>query len=311
MSYKRGWGRATWRAALVLGAAVASTWACTSGDDAAAPVADGGVPPSDAQTGDESTPEVLGSLGAKCTSDANCESGLVCWREGVEERFPANGLCSKTCTDSTDCAAVKPGAICFKRGAGPLEGSWCGEPCVLGPGTLPSLRSGPNASKCHGRDDMACQAYGGPACGPSCNDDAQCGPGARCIGSTGLCSKTESTPWDQVGSAKPDGGSCGLGLYPVNVPNGVLCGAMCTLGVVPTCQWTGAGPATHACVFRPTTQGAGDRGFCGRLCDCTDDCPASLYCTAMPPSWAAETGRKGVCGGTGAEQPCAADSGTD
>jgi hypothetical protein len=80
---------------------------------------------------------------------------------------------------------------------------------------------------------------------------------------------------------------------------------------VPTCQWSGTGKAASACVFRPSNQGAGDLGFCGKLCDCTDECPGTVPCTALPSSWATETGRKGVCGGTGAELPCIGDAGAD
>jgi hypothetical protein len=307
-------------ALLVASIASAAMWACSSdsnatptvdgGDDAAAPANEAGSSDAD-RTGDDGagpSADAAGnaSLGATCTHDDECTGGLVCWMAGVEARFPAHGLCSKKCTSNPDCDAVKPGAVCFKLGASPSAGNWCGEPCTLGPGQLTSLRAGANASKCHGRADMACQSYGGTACGPACNDDSQCGPDAVCNGATGLCAKGENTPWTDVGASQPDGGGCPFGTRPLATLAGTLCTATCTLGVVPSCRWGGAADAgaPSACVFRPTNQGAGDLGFCGKLCDCASDCPSSLPCTELPASWQAETGRHGVCGGTGGEIVC-------
>jgi hypothetical protein len=284
-----------------------TAWACSS-DPAAAPA---GAPPDAGETdvdpvpGDAATDAATGGdLGAACKVDGDCAAPLRCWNEAVGGRWPANGYCSIKCTgtDSSQCEALKPGSVCLRLGATPLNATWCAEPCTFGPagGTL---RSGPVAGKCHGRPDVACSSYGVPSCRPSCNDDSNCGPNATCNAATGLCSE-EGARWDEIGIAADDAGQCGIGLVPIDLTP-KICGLRCTLGVVPTCRWDGGGPANAACVFTKSGNGAGDEGQCGKLCDCNDDCFDGLACTALAPSLQTESGRKGSCGGTGAALPCA------
>jgi hypothetical protein len=70
------------------------------------------------------------------------------------------------------------------------------------------------------------------------------------------------------------------------------------LGAYPACGSEGD-PGTAACLFLyDEDSGAlGDVGACGRLCDCNDDCPSRLSCTAFEDAGTPFElyGRPGLC----------------
>ena len=56
-----------------------------------------------------------------------------------------------------------------------------------------------------------------------------------------------------------------------------MCSALCNLGSVVGCGYSGDGKADAACLFATIfapDPGAGDVGLCGQLCDCNSDCKA-------------------------------------
>ena len=274
---------------------------------------DGGVTspsPSDASTADTATPDADSSadagtketLGGACSSDDACADGLICFHDGVADKWPAHGLCTAKCTTATDCSRFKAGAACGAFGA---PQKWCFEPCTQGPPGLDSLTAGPLPSKCHGRADVACQLFldGSVACRPSCNDDSAC-EGGFCTPNGGACTKAPVPGWDDVGNVK---GSCGSDLV-TGTPPAQYCTATCVIGVIPTCRWNGPGTkAVAACVHALPNAGRGDHAECARLCDTDCDCESPLQCEPFSvAAFKTETGRNGVCSGAPATHlPCA------
>jgi hypothetical protein len=60
------------------------------------------------------------------------------------------------------------------------------------------------------------------------------------------------------------------------------CVEPCTIGALPACGWSGPGtPADAYCLFVASSfnqVGIGDRGLCGKLCNCDQDCLPSQRC---------------------------------
>lgn len=247
-------------------------------------------------------------IGSRCTSASDCAPGLICKYKGApNEAFPAKGLCTKPCAADDECTAIQAGTVCSPAALGSQK--YCLEACSVGPpGAFESLLAGPGG-KCHGRPEMACQGGSVSACLPTCNDDSQC-DGALCDPGRGVCNAS-GAGWDDIGSPGTCGTNFGTGTNSTAGPASI-CTAQCTLGVVPSCRWDGKpGKPAAACIFRQTTRGYGDRGLCGKLCDCDGDCPSPLHCLPMPKAaFVTETGRQGACG-TGVGIACASDAGTD
>jgi hypothetical protein len=269
----------------------------------------GGGASSRGGTGSGGAPSKSSSLGKACTTDASCGSAaLFCYNQpDVPE-----GFCSADCVDDSDCQALSPGALC--------AGDLCVQGCTVGS----SL-----AAKCQGRDDFSCQLFAvdpglscakdsdcapaGPAyfcsdnaclataCMPTCGNDTACGDGLFCDLSNGLCVDTEPTglpvgsKCDVNAAADPCAGFC------IGDTDGTFsfCSGICNLSITEACGWDGTGKADAACLFVPgfnQMADAGDSGFCGQLCDCSDDCHnKDFVCRALPASEVKIFGRKGYC----------------
>jgi hypothetical protein len=87
---------------------------------------------------------------------------------------------------------------------------------------------------------------------------------------------------------------------------------VCSYGTA-GCGDTGATlPLDNFCYLDPTQgAGAGDLGYCARVCDCDDDCDRDDAVCEPQPDLEAVTGRAGVCasrnfssGGSRANIPC-------
>jgi len=261
-----------------------------------------------ADVGNDTDAEGSGTLGAECAQDSDCVAGLACWRdEGDGGLFPAHGLCTVTCDDDeAKCDKLVPGAACRPSGSATKR---CFEPCERGTPKFTSLTSGMPDGKCHGRNDMACHLSpsGGQAmCYPTCNDDSACGAG-KC-NAFGFCTMGAVASWDDIGQPALPNSPCSTQISSGTTPS--YCTATCTIGVVPSCTWAGAGTvAKAACLLGSSSPGQGDRGSCSLLCDCDADCPV-LKCNPLLGDGPTITGRKGVCG-TGSTGILCADAGTD
>lgn len=254
-------------------------------------------------------------MGAKCSADSDCASGLICYGPiSGFDRWPASGMCTARCAETSECTALESGSACWT-----LEGNrrYCLAGCKNG-GSLTGVTSPLQADKCHGRSDLGCwnapDPYE-PACMPSCNNDSACGPDSTCDIGQGLCTKNAPDAGDIGIGYERDGGqqlACSTGYRRLDTTTDVLyCAAVCTLGVQPSCGFGGTGKASAACIFGPPGGGAGDLGSCAELCDCDSDCRAPLECRKLAPAYVNAFGRTGVCGGKDPLLAKCADGGTD
>lgn len=250
------------------------------------------------------------ALGKRCSVDQDCgSSGLFCL--GPEQDYqdgagaPAGGLCTLACADDRDCQTFGVGAVCGTLAEVPLTKEHATKVvprlCLLGC----SLGS-PGGSKCHGRADLACRPFaphngvqclakepedstdpeprcpeGGLcfrdrcrelACGPRCNDDADCSGQRTCNPWSGLCDEQPAVvPIGKL--CNPDveeltdcgGGFC-QNLYDEDVRLKGFCTQSCTLG-----QRCGNGQG--ACVMpRFSDYAVGDIACCLELCAGDEDC---------------------------------------
>jgi hypothetical protein len=223
-------------------------------------------------------------------------SGLTCIRSSdnfsSDPTSPGgvgNGLCTADCT--TNAAVCGPfGGICVAVDvAGPtVTKALCLETCSAGPAP-----PAPPVSKCHGRQDVACEPINANetlfACIPICISDADCGT-RKCEPASGLCVDTPRT-------GKPLGSGCtvvrgqanteceSLLCLPIddfadggNSAPGI-CSEFCRFLTKEACHYRSspidAGPPTGACAL-PYNSGAGynagDLGLCLQLCAAPGDC---------------------------------------
>lgn len=246
-------------------------------------------------------------VGAKCTKDAECGTGLTCVlasSTSFDGEGPAKGYCSADCsTDPSVCGQFGSNVACLNF---ENQKAWCVEGCTFGPADGQNF----DPKKCHGRSDVACspllsnelkgdctapnfdcpkgEACGNdnkchtliPACMPRCATDAECGTGLHCNPGTGLCSATAPTGKDlgEACTSDPDAGTDDCKGTCLNFGDPLkACGAACTLGSNPSCGWNGQGAAPSACIYLSSIVsdnggGIGDLGFCIQFCDCNADC---------------------------------------
>ncbi len=228
-------------------------------------------------------------LGATCTTDADCGTGLTCslpTANGFGAGGPARGYCTKDCSANTDCTTIDPTAQCVNVGTTAAAKTVCLQGCSLTATT-----------QCGGRYDSFClplsqtDADGGvvdsgttiAACIPECASDADCG-GRKCDLSNGLCvdtpkaGKAVGADCDPTATTDPCAGFCiGFQGQPQNVGT---CTAFCNntnLGQPGACgsDPTPSSPQAAACLFSATFNAGGSVGICGQLCNCDSDCLAS------------------------------------
>lgn len=112
-----------------------------------------------------------GGRGALCSSDAECETGLLC-------ALDANitHVCTTPCTTDAECAAS--GSRCaIDRGAGGAPRALCG---VVDPG------SAVEGEPCARDNECGSNYCANNICRLFCNADTQCATGARCLAAPGL-----------------------------------------------------------------------------------------------------------------------------
>ncbi len=223
------------------------------------------------------------ALGKSCTTNADCGVGLTCVTasstalagDGV-----ANGYCTRTCAQASDCTAISPGAQCVPFGAQ----SFCLQGCD------------PAASySCRDRADALCRSTNidgsGPiACYPQCVSSADCN-GRTCDVRTGLCTDQPSTG-DPVGAdCNPNAGTntCAGFCVAFQGYGGGMCTELCnsnSLGQPGACgsDPTPGSPQQAACIYQASAGNGGNVGICGQLCNCDADCRAT---GDVCESWAA------------------------
>ena len=229
-------------------------------------------------------------LGAKCTTDADCGTGLKC-ETAKSTDFgsggPSLGYCTTSCTQNSDCTSFDSTAQCVNVGGGK---TFCLQGCDPA-----------STNACQGRYDSLCLPLsatgpdggtvdsGAPinACIPYCGTDNDC-DGLKCDLSSGLCTATPKTG-DPVGTpcnpqAAQDAGTdncagfcIGFQGQPANVGT---CTAFCSGKSVGLTGECGSNPAqgsaqNAACLFQATFNSGGSVGICGQLCNCDGDCLTS------------------------------------
>ncbi len=249
------------------------------------------------------------NLGRACVTDTDCaDAKLTCLtNDGLNGDGPAKGICTASCTSTSDCLDVADNSYCVPFTAN--NDMYCVEACTEGTNGVP---------KCHEREEVACSLVGliptGVACTstsdcgsnelcdsqtsqcgtwvtgclPTCGGDYDCGQGQACDFSTGFCVAkkptglalgSDCTPPPANGT-DPCDGFCLAGQDPTKG----TCSALCTLNPNLTgCGWDGQGAADNACLFATILSGSdaasGDVGLCGSLCDCNAQCTLkNEYC---------------------------------
>lgn len=255
-----------------------------------------------------------GSLGAQCTSNAECDSGLTCELPGSNDfdgGGPARGYCTVSCTQNSDCTSFDSTAQCVNVGGG---NTYCLEGCDPA-----------GSNQCQGRYDSLCLPLtqtgndggvleGGAsvsACIPECATDNDCG-GRKCDLSTGLCSDNPKTgqpvgtDCDPTASTDPCAGFC-IGFQGQPADQGT-CTAFCSgsaIGIPGSCGSNPqqGSPQDAACLFQATFSGGGSVGICSQLCDCDSDCLGSnMVCESWanagvsnPSQFTTALGKAGLC----------------
>jgi hypothetical protein len=243
-------------------------------------------------------------LGLPCKANADCGDPLLRCLTSNEgyvdgQGSPGGGLCTADCASDEQCRVFDVHAVCATLGESPLILEYsqkpvqrlCMEGCSFGAPT--------GDTKCHGRQDLACRPFAPypftlcfdkdavcpsgtacfrgvcreAACGPRCNQDADCSAGRSCNPFTGLC---DEQPVVKVpigaecpGEGEPASTICGGGNCLEVQAGGKhvkrMCTQSCTVGQL--CGDDGA------CVFgRLEDFAAGDAGYCEQRCDCDSDC---------------------------------------
>jgi hypothetical protein len=245
-----------------------------------------------------------GLIGAACASSGNCREGLGCLTSSsrvLGGEGPSAGICLARCVPDYDfCQELDARSKCIVLSDGGTPGqdaddiAYCLPGCELG--TQPN-----EEDKCRGRIDLVCAespaGSGVGYCRPACRADVDC-DGRFCNLATGLCG-------DIPFSGDPIGAACDPEASAVSCAGGCIdhgagyseCSGVCSYGTA-GCGETGASlPLDTFCFLDPTTgSGAGDLGYCAKLCDCDDDCGRDDAVCEPQPDLEESTGRVGVCG---------------
>ena len=253
------------------------------------------------------------SIGAACTSSANCRAGLTCITEtsaALNGGAPPHGLCTATCTSDDDCSAVTPGSTCYPFDSNAASG-YCVEGCKFGQQGL--------FRKCHARPEFSCmvaflqdtgvacssgcfddeicsndtcqQAL--PACLPACRGDLDCAKGLYCDQSFlgGTCvpnkpiGKLLGEPCTVPGPLEQDEPDGCVGFCQADVTGGSEGHCWATCGLGGGCAWNAATKRFDgACQYfstLPIASANGDFGFCAPSCNCAAECNSpDLACFA-------------------------------
>jgi hypothetical protein len=221
-----------------------------------------------------------GLIGATCTTTEDCREGLDCLTVEsslINGEGPSAGICLARCLPEHDfCTELDARSRCIVLDDGgtpaqPLDDvAYCLPGCVIG--TQPN-----EEDKCRGRIDLVCSEFptgsGVGYCRPACRGDIDCGS-RYCDLATGFCADRPfagepiGAPCDSISTTRSCAGGC--------IEHGssyAECSGVCSYGTA-GCGQTGATlPLDNFCYLDPTSRsGAGDLGYCVRVCDCDDDC---------------------------------------
>jgi len=229
----------------------------------------------DADAGDSGGPPP--KLGAKCASDADCNS-IACitptssaFGNASSSGGPSLGYCTKICQDTPECEAVSPGAQCAQLGNGAKY-------CMLG--------CDPQAAdNCRKRYDVICAPFdsgpdsgsGPDVCEPECITSNDC-KGRICNLASGLCEDSQSTGLPVGSDCDPHATSDACqGFCMDGLGGGGTCASWCnssSLGVSGACG-SSTQPGSRqdaACLYTTNLSSGATVGLCGQLCDCDSDC---------------------------------------
>jgi hypothetical protein len=256
--------------------------------------------------GDETFPTAGPSSGlaaANCQDDGDCREGLFCLTSGsssIAGEGPSAGLCVADCAKNAGaCEQLDATTECVvldnKGSAGAADDiAFCLPQCRLG-------EPAEDDDKCRGRVDLVCTektaGTGMGYCRPACRSDLDCGE-RHCNLRTGLCAD-DAPEGDAIGSAcTPAESQCAGGCIE-HGSSFAECSGVCRLGTAGCGQETADGPPyDYWCYLDPVQAetGAGDLGYCARLCDCNDDCGRDDATCQPETDLTSKTGRAGVCG---------------
>jgi hypothetical protein len=230
----------------------------------------------------------VGDMGKGCATSSDCTGGLTCAAPGSDvfgSGGPANGFCTKACggADAGDvCGALN--AVCVNMNTDANPAPFCMPTCTFG--------SMDRATKCRGRDDVACarldDGAGGTLdlCVPLCGADVDCPTGRHCDKNSGLCTAAPKTgsPLGSACMAPADGGTDSCAGFCLAIGSGGasvtarFCSQACVLGAPNACNLA-AGSASLApagsrggCLYTADGANPGDVGFCAQECDTTGEC---------------------------------------
>lgn len=236
-------------------------------------------------------------LGAQCSSDSDCGSGLHCaLATGNDFGFegPSRGYCTLPCSSDSQCSVLFPGSTCEDLGFG----DWfCMRGCDPSSGSV----------QCLNRYDEACVPWYAPdggmtghVCAPACVTDNDCS-GRKCDPYTELCTDAPKTgdpvgtPCDPTASTNSCAGIC-IGFSSTD-PTVGLCTSICnyaSVGVEGACgsDPQQGSPQTAACVNEVTYPDGTKAGLCDQLCNCDSDCDgADMVCESWAQSGAPNPGQ--------------------
>lgn len=242
-------------------------------------------------------PVAPSDVGKRCQLDDDCAGGLRCLTASSDDWLGGgapNGYCSQDCfEDQTVCG----GGVCLQTSE---SEAYCVELCDLGL---------PDASKCHGREDLSCTPLSASDgsflayCSPTCRSDADC-DGRKCDLGWGNCV-------DELPDGAPIGAQCERDndcqtnfCYGTELADGsqhAVCTGICTLGASAGCgfeQNIAEEPGQPICLPPISGLSAGDLGLCQQSCNCNEQClhPDAL-CLIFPDDSDAQSvfGTDGIC----------------
>lgn len=206
-------------------------------------------------------------IGRECAAHPDCGPSGYCFASSSNDFFdggPAGGYCTMECDTDADCGGESN--IC--------AGGLCLLGCTLGTPLLNYLDDDLLPGKCHGREDLRCEAIGDVTiCLPGCGMDSQC-DGRVCNRQSGVCS-------DEPTTGLPDGARCNptsedaepCASWCIGFSDEVgVCTGTCTLGgdiANEDCGGLEHGVCIYALLAEPA---AGDLGACAPACTRHSDC---------------------------------------
>lgn len=243
-----------------------------------------------------------GLIGASCTDATGCRIGLECVDANsrlLEGEGPSAGMCLARCQPNQDqCRGLDARSKCtvLDDGGSPSDPSddtaYCLPGCAIGIQLT-------EPDKCRGRADLVCSetvlGSGIGLCIPACRGDVDC-DGRFCDLGTGKCG-------DRAAEGAPIGAACDdeasvrcAGACLVDQAGYSACSGVCSYGTAGCGQGDFEPPLEYFCAQGAANgSGAGDLGYCVKLCDCDQDCNRTDMICESRAELKLETGRQGIC----------------